>query len=81
MNAFTYARASSAAGALLLARDAQSKYLGGGANLVDLMRETSRNASLCKKHDPSRRETHASTLWRAQKESLTVEADAPRPWR
>jgi xanthine dehydrogenase YagS FAD-binding subunit len=40
MNAFTYARASSAAEALQLARAAQSKYLGGGTNLVDLMRET-----------------------------------------
>jgi xanthine dehydrogenase YagR molybdenum-binding subunit len=39
----------------------------------------SRNASLCKKDDPSRRETYASILWRAQKESLTVEADAPPP--
>jgi xanthine dehydrogenase YagS FAD-binding subunit len=40
MNAFTYARASSAAEALQLASAAQSKYLGGGTNLVDLMRET-----------------------------------------
>ncbi len=39
----------------------------------------SRNASLCKKDDPARRETYASILWRAQKESLTVEAEAPAP--
>jgi xanthine dehydrogenase YagS FAD-binding subunit len=40
MNAFTYARAGSAAEALQLGSAAQTKYLGGGTNLVDLMRET-----------------------------------------
>ena len=40
MNAFTYARAADAAEALRLGGVAQSKYLGGGTNLVDLMRET-----------------------------------------
>jgi xanthine dehydrogenase YagS FAD-binding subunit len=40
MNAFTYARAASAAEALRLGSNAQTKYLGGGTNLVDLMRET-----------------------------------------
>ena len=40
MNAFTYARAANAAEALQLGSAAQSKYLGGGTNLVDLMRET-----------------------------------------
>jgi xanthine dehydrogenase YagR molybdenum-binding subunit len=39
----------------------------------------SRNAALCKKDDTSHRETYASILWRAQKESLTVEAEAPPP--
>jgi xanthine dehydrogenase YagS FAD-binding subunit len=40
MNAFTYARAANAAEALRLGSAAQTKYLGGGTNLVDLMRET-----------------------------------------
>jgi xanthine dehydrogenase YagS FAD-binding subunit len=38
---FTYARAADVAGAIRLAGEtAQAKYLGGGTNLVDLMRET-----------------------------------------
>lgn len=40
MNSFTYARAADAAEALRLGGAAQTKYLGGGTNLVDLMRET-----------------------------------------
>jgi len=39
----------------------------------------SRNASLCQKDDQHRCETYASILWRAQKEFITVEADAPAP--
>jgi xanthine dehydrogenase YagS FAD-binding subunit len=40
MKNFTYARAESAAGAIdLLTANAGAKYLGGGTNLVDLMRE------------------------------------------
>ena len=37
---FTYARAVDAADAVSQADGADSKYLGGGTNLVDLMRET-----------------------------------------
>ena len=40
MNPFTYARATDAADAIRLGGNAQAKYLGGGTNLVDLMRET-----------------------------------------
>ncbi len=40
MNSFTYTRPASAAEALHLGSAAQTKYLGGGTNLVDLMRET-----------------------------------------
>lgn len=41
MNPFTFVRASSVDNALLLSKDhAAGKYLGGGTNLVDLMRET-----------------------------------------
>ena len=40
MNPFTYARADNAAEALHLGAAAHAKYLGGGTNLVDLMRET-----------------------------------------
>ncbi len=40
MNSFTYARAGDAAEALRLGSSLQAKYLGGGTNLVDLMRET-----------------------------------------
>lgn len=40
MNQFTYARAGDAAEALRLGNAVQAKYLGGGTNLVDLMRET-----------------------------------------
>jgi xanthine dehydrogenase YagS FAD-binding subunit len=40
VNVFTYARAATAADAVRLAREPKSKYLGGGTNLVDLMRET-----------------------------------------
>src|SRR5580704_15534790 len=40
MKNFSYARAESAQGAIsLLSRNANSKFLGGGTNLVDLMRE------------------------------------------
>src|SRR5205823_4337391 len=40
MKNFAYARADSAQGALsLLSRNANSKFLGGGTNLIDLMRE------------------------------------------
>jgi xanthine dehydrogenase YagS FAD-binding subunit len=47
MNLFTYARAGNAEEALHLAATQGSKYLGGGTNLVDLMRETiERPASL-----------------------------------
>ena len=47
MTPFTYARASDAAEALRLGGDAGARYLGGGTNLVDLMRETiERPASL-----------------------------------
>ena len=41
MNPFTYARAGDAAEAVRLAQDGPgARYLGGGTNLVDLMRET-----------------------------------------
>ena len=40
MTPFTYARATSAADAVHRATAAGAKYLGGGTNLVDLMRET-----------------------------------------
>jgi xanthine dehydrogenase YagS FAD-binding subunit len=40
VNIFTYTRASTAVDAVRLAEKANSKYLGGGTNLVDLMRET-----------------------------------------
>lgn len=40
MTPFTYARARDPADALTLAAPASAKYLGGGTNLVDLMRET-----------------------------------------
>jgi xanthine dehydrogenase YagS FAD-binding subunit len=40
MNSFTYARAGDIAEALRLGSSCQAKYLGGGTNLVDLMRET-----------------------------------------
>jgi xanthine dehydrogenase YagS FAD-binding subunit len=40
MNSFTYARAGDAEEALRLGAAGQAKYLGGGTNLVDLMRET-----------------------------------------
>jgi len=40
MNPFTYERASDEQAALALGAGAGAKYLGGGTNLVDLMRET-----------------------------------------
>jgi len=40
MTPFTFARAVDAADAVRLGVQAQAKYLGGGTNLVDLMRET-----------------------------------------
>ena len=40
MNSFTYARASGVADAVQLGAGSGAKYLGGGTNLVDLMRET-----------------------------------------
>lgn len=40
MNPFSYSRAADIGDAIRLAGAAQSKYLGGGTNLVDLMRET-----------------------------------------
>lgn len=40
MNPFTYARAQDAGDALRLGSQPGAKYLGGGTNLVDLMRET-----------------------------------------
>jgi xanthine dehydrogenase YagS FAD-binding subunit len=40
MTPFTYARARNAAEAVRLGRASAAKYLGGGTNLVDLMRET-----------------------------------------
>ena len=40
MTPFTYVRANSAAEATRLAQKVQARYLGGGTNLVDLMRET-----------------------------------------
>ena len=40
MTPFTFSRATDAADALRHAGDSASKYLGGGTNLVDLMRET-----------------------------------------
>jgi xanthine dehydrogenase YagS FAD-binding subunit len=40
MNSFSYARAVDAADAVHLASENNSKFLGGGTNLVDLMRET-----------------------------------------
>ena len=40
MNPFTYARATDAGEAVRRGGEAQAKYLGGGTNLVDLLRET-----------------------------------------
>lgn len=40
MNPFTYARAATEVDAVRLVGEPNSKYLGGGTNLVDLMRET-----------------------------------------
>ncbi len=40
MNPFTYARATDAGDAVRRGGQAQAKYLGGGTNLVDLLRET-----------------------------------------
>jgi len=40
MNPFTYSHAGDSAGAVVLGSEQQAKYLGGGTNLVDLMRET-----------------------------------------
>src|SRR5437868_3762933 len=40
MTPFTYARAHDTAEAIRLAGSSAAKYLGGGTNLVDLMRET-----------------------------------------
>jgi xanthine dehydrogenase YagS FAD-binding subunit len=40
MNPFTYARAADINDAVQLGAGSQSKYLGGGTNLVDLLRET-----------------------------------------
>ena len=40
MNPFSYARAADAADAVHRGAAAQAKYLGGGTNLIDLMRET-----------------------------------------
>jgi xanthine dehydrogenase YagS FAD-binding subunit len=40
MNPFTYTRARSVGDAIRLGAAAEAKYLGGGTNLVDLMRET-----------------------------------------
>jgi xanthine dehydrogenase YagS FAD-binding subunit len=40
MTPFTYARAADAAEAIRLGGQPQAKYLGGGTNLVDLLRET-----------------------------------------
>lgn len=40
MNPFTYTRVSDTSEAIRLGREVQTKYLGGGTNLVDLLRET-----------------------------------------
>ena len=40
MTPFSYSRATNAADAIRLGGSAGAKYLGGGTNLVDLMRET-----------------------------------------
>ena len=40
MSPFTYARATDASDAILKGGEARTKYLGGGTNLVDLLRET-----------------------------------------
>lgn len=40
MNPFIYARAAGVADAIRLGGDTEAKYLGGGTNLIDLMRET-----------------------------------------
>ena len=40
MNPFTYVRATNVSDAVRLGADANARYLGGGTNLVDLMRET-----------------------------------------
>lgn len=40
MNPFTYARAADVDEAVQLGADSKTKYLGGGTNLVDLLRET-----------------------------------------
>ena len=40
MKCFTYARAVDVADAVRQGGDVHAKYLGGGTNLIDLMRET-----------------------------------------
>lgn len=40
MNPFTYTRATNVSKAIRLGAAANAKYLGGGTNLVDLLRET-----------------------------------------
>jgi xanthine dehydrogenase YagS FAD-binding subunit len=40
VNLFTYARATSVSDAVRLGANANTRYLGGGTNLIDLMRET-----------------------------------------
>ena len=40
MSPFTYSRATDAADAVRRGGEAQAKYIGGGTNLVDLLRET-----------------------------------------
>ena len=46
MTPFTYERASDAQAALTLGAQPDAKYLGGGTNLVDLMRETIEHPSM-----------------------------------
>jgi xanthine dehydrogenase YagS FAD-binding subunit len=46
MNTFTYVRAADVADAVRQGGEVHAKYLGGGTNLVDLMRETLERPSL-----------------------------------
>jgi len=57
------------------------KLVGKNSPLHGLSAEEveSRNASLCKRDDPNRCESYASILWRAGRESITVQASAPPP--
>jgi xanthine dehydrogenase YagS FAD-binding subunit len=77
MNPFTYSRAADVADAIRHGGERNAKYLGGGTNLVDLMRETvERPASLVDVTGLS------SAIVERDDGSLLIGAAAKtRPWR